>query len=177
MQRLGEGLIVPAGPGDAEALARVHVTAWRETYTGLLPAHALAAMDVRRHAKRFRAQLLYPPRNSLVLALEQRGGLVGYGEAIGGGNGTGEVHTLYLLRAAQGVGLGREMLAALARALAGGGARSTVIWVLSTNVRARAFYEHLGGHAGPSRPVAGWGPGLMETRYEWPDIARLAEMI
>lgn len=175
MQRLGEGLIVPPGPGDAEALARVHVNSWRETYSGLLPAQGLAAMDVRRHARRFRAQLMYPPRGSVVLALEERGGLVGYGEAISGGAGESEVHTLYLLRAAQGVGLGRELLGALARALAGGGARSAFIWVLSTNVRARAFYEHLGGQVGPSRPVAGWGPGLMETRYDWPDIRRLSE--
>ena len=175
MQRLGEGLIVPAGPGDAEGLARVHVTAWRETYAGLLPAQSLAAMDVRRHARRFRAQLLYPPKGSVVLALEQRDGLIGYGEGMGRGRAA-EIHTLYLLRRVQGMGLGRDLVGALARALAGAGAQSAVIWVLSTNVRARAFYEHLGGAVGPSRPVTGWGPGLMETRYDWAEIRRLAEV-
>ena len=45
MQRLDDILIVPAGPGDAPGLGDVHVRAWRETYTGLLPAGYLAQMN------------------------------------------------------------------------------------------------------------------------------------
>ena len=38
-------VVFPAGPSDAEELARVHVTSWRETYRGLLPDAFLARMS------------------------------------------------------------------------------------------------------------------------------------
>lgn len=53
-------VIFPAGPDDAEDLARVHITAWRETYQGLLPDSYLARMSVPVYARRFRAGLLRP---------------------------------------------------------------------------------------------------------------------
>jgi GNAT superfamily N-acetyltransferase len=174
MQRLAEALIVPAGPGDADALAKLHVETWRETYVGLLPTGYLGAMDVKRHARRWRAQLAASIKPAPVLVAEQRGGLVGY--CVGGqaSESDAEVFTLYLLRRAQGGGLGAELLGGMARVLKADGARSLHLWVLAGNSRARAFYQHLGGAPDRSRPVAGWGGGLMETRYVWPAIDALA---
>ena len=48
--------------------------------------------------------------------------------------------------------------------------------VLRDNMRARAFYEHLGGE--PQAPRLEPGPGaaqLHELAYRWPDITRLTE--
>ena len=175
MQRLAQAVIVPAGPGDADALARLHVATWRETYVGLLPAGYLGAMDVKRHARRWRAQLAASVKPAPVLVAEQRGGLAGY---CAGGRASGadaEVFTLYVLKRAQGGGLGAELLRDMARVLKADGAVSLHLWVLAGNDRARAFYQHLGGAADRSRPVAGWGGGLVETRYVWPSIAALAD--
>ncbi len=175
MQRLAEALIVPAGPGDADALARLHVATWRETYVGLLPAGYLGAMDVTRHARRWRAQLAASVKPAPVLVAEQRGGLVGYcagGQAPGG---DAEVFTLYVLKRAQGGGLGAELLRDMARVLQADGARSLHLWVLGGNLRAQGFYKHLGAAPDQSRPVAGWGGGLIETRYVWPSIGALAD--
>ena len=44
----------PAGPSDAEELARVHVTSWRETYRGLLADAFLARMSEPGFTRRFR---------------------------------------------------------------------------------------------------------------------------
>ena len=177
MQRLAEALIVPAGPGDADALAKLHVDTWRETYSGLLPAGYLGAMDVKRHACRWRAQLAASVKPAPVLVAEQRGGLVGYCAGGQARDDDAEVFTLYILRKAQGGGLGAELLGHMARVLRAGGARSLHLWVLAGNVRARAFYQYLGGEADRSRPVAGWGGGLTETRYVWPAIDALADRI
>lgn len=174
MERLANAMIVPAGPGDADALARLHVETWRETYVGLLPAGYLGAMDVKRHAKRWRAQLAGSTKPAPVLVAEQRGGLVGYCAGGRARDEDAEVFTLYVLRRAQGGGLGAELLRDMARVLEAGGARSLHLWVLSSNLRARAFYQHLGGAAERSRPVAGWGGGLTETCYVWPTIGALA---
>jgi ribosomal protein S18 acetylase RimI-like enzyme len=85
--------------------------------------------------------------------------------------GEAEIATLYLVRAAQGRGLGRELLRQTARALAAHGARSLVISVLRDNFAARAFYEHLGGEPEPARQEPGPGGGMLfEVAYRWPEI-------
>lgn len=170
-------VLFPAGPADAEALARTHVLSWRETYRGLLPDEYLARMSEELHARRFARALLHPRPDELTLAAADRAGLVGYAQAGPSRRrveGEAEVATLYVLRAAQGHGLGRKLLTDAARALAAQGAGSLVISVLAANAPARRFYEHLGGVA--ERPRIEPGPGgrsYEEVAYRWADIARL----
>ena len=147
-------VVFPAGPTDAEALARVHVQSWRETYKGLLPDAYLARMSEAAHARRFGVALMKPGPDDVTLAAADRWGLVGYAQ--GGPSRRrmakeAEVATLYLVRAAQNRGLGGRLLADTARALAARGATSLVISVLRDNFGARGFYEHLGGEAEPAR--------------------------
>ncbi|MFC3068079.1 GNAT family N-acetyltransferase [Phenylobacterium soli] len=168
-------LVLPAGPADAEALAHVHVRAWRETYRGMLPDAYLARMSEADYARRFRRALTHPGPHEVTLAAVAREGLVGYAQ--GGPSrarieGEAEIATLYLLPEVQGLGLGRRLLVGAARALAAQGARSLMISVLRDNLRARGFYEHLGGAAEPPRPERGPGGALLhEVAYRWPDIS------
>jgi len=170
-------VVFPAGPSDAEALAQVHVAAWRETYRGLLPDAYLARMSVEAHARRFARSLMQPDPNDVTLVAADRWGLVGYaqgGPSRRGAPGEAEIATLYLVRAAQNRGLGRRLLADTARALAIQGALSLVISVLRDNFAARGFYEHLGGEAEPARQEPGPGGALLyEVAYRWPDITRV----
>ena len=178
MQTLAQHIVFAAGPAESSALGEVHVRAWRETYPGLLPAAYLAALRPEFHAARFRKQLNRQVPGEVVLAAEGAGGLVGYCAgallSVDGRIADAEVFTLYLLRSAQGRGLGARMLGAAASALQAQGAASLVIWVLVANKPARAFYEHLGGQGAGERDVAGWGGGLRETAYRWGDIGRVA---
>lgn len=168
-------VIFPAGPDDAADLARVHVTAWRETYRGLLPDAYLDRMSLDEHARRFARALI--SGEELVLAAADRWGLVGY--AAGGPSRSwreneAEVTRLYVLRSAQGKGLGRRLLSGAAKVLAANGARSLVISVLRDNLRARGFYEHLGGEPEPVRMERGPGGVVYEVSYRWSDIGRLS---
>lgn len=172
MERLAEAVILPAGPGDADALAKVHVDSWRQTYPGLLPQTWLDAMSVGLHARRWRLQLTREGPPDVVLAAEGRGGLIGYcAGAVTGSQA--EVYTLYLVRSAQRQGLGRKLLTSTARVLAARGATSLSLWVLNGNTPAEAFYARLGGRRGDGRLVKGWGGGLIETAYRWDDIGDL----
>ncbi len=170
-------VIFPPGPVDADVLAAVHVAAWRETYQGLLPQAYLARMSEADHARRFADALRNPGPNEVTLAAATRAGVVGYVQ--GGPSrrrtpGEAEVATLYLLRAAQGRGLGRALLQQTARALAARGATSLVISVLRENRAARAFYAYLGGEPEPARRERGPGGALLhEVAYRWPDITVL----
>jgi len=172
-------VLFPAGPADAEALAQVHVASWRETYRGLLPDAYLARMSEQAHARRFAAGLIHPGPDDATLAAADRRGIVGY---IQGGPsrrklaGEAEIATLYVLKSAQGRGLGGRLLTEAARTLAARGALSLVISVLRDNIPARGFYEHLGGEAEAARLEPGPGGALLhEVAYRWGDIRRLTD--
>ena len=174
MERLAEFVIVPAGPGDAAALAEVHVRAWRETYRGLLPELYLQRMSAAQHAQRWRRQLTRARPGEVVLAAEGPRGVMGYcaGAIVGGTEA--EIFTLYLLRASQGCGLGRRLMEMTARALTAQGAKSLRLWVLNGNDKAMGFYAHLGGVPVSDRPSPGWSGALRETAVRWSDIRALA---
>jgi ribosomal protein S18 acetylase RimI-like enzyme len=170
-------VIFPAGPDDAEDLARVHITSWRETYQGLLPDSYLSRMSIPVYARRFRAGLVQPGEHDATLAAADRTRLIGY--ASGGPSrtrrpGEAEVMTLYVLKSAQGRGVGRELLASMARVFAANGATSLMLSVLRDNIPARQFYEHLGGKAEAPRREPGPGGVTYEVSYRWPDIGALA---
>jgi ribosomal protein S18 acetylase RimI-like enzyme len=171
-------VVFPAGPTDAEELARVHVTSWRETYRGLLPDAFLARMSQPGFARRF-ARELSEPRAGVTLAAANRYGLIGYAQAgpsRRGVPGEGEVATLYVLRACQRQGVGAQLLREAARALAAQGATSLMISVLRDNIPARRFYEHLDGAAETPRQERGPGGALLyEVAYHWPDIRTLSD--
>jgi ribosomal protein S18 acetylase RimI-like enzyme len=177
MEGLLDFAIAPAGPADAAELARVHVGSWRETYPGLLPQAYLNRMRPQAHARRFHQSLMRQKAGEVTLIAEGADGAVGYVAGVklkGDGRGAdAEVHTLYVLRAAQKAGLGRALLVACARVFEAEGAKSLMLFVLSGNRRARGFYEHLGGEAFAEVPSSGWGEGLMETAYRWPNIRGL----
>lgn len=160
--------ISPAGPGDALDLARVHVASWRETYPGILPRAYLDAMSVQRHARLWRRRLM--GAEEVTLAAEGVEGLVGYcsgGVWRGREDGLCEITTLYVLREAQGTGLGRRLLTDTARVLAARGAISLIIWVLRDNARARGFYEHLGGKLDAARGETVGGQVIPSVAYRW----------
>jgi ribosomal protein S18 acetylase RimI-like enzyme len=167
--------IVPAGPGDAADLARVHVQSWQETYPGLLPQVYLDRMSVAAHARRWRARLMRGEEVTLVG--ESVSGVSGYcsGDWTRRGvrPGEAEISTLYVLRRAQRSGLGRRLLVATARALAARGASSLVIWVLRDNANARRFYERMGGAGERERDEAIGGGLVVSVAYRWADIRTL----
>lgn len=169
-------VVFPAGPSDAEEMARVHVTSWRETYRGLLADAFLARMSEPGFTRRFR-RALTEPGDTVTLVAADRYGLVGYaqgGASRRGAPGEAEIATLYLLRQAQGQGLGARLMGQTARALAAQGATSLMISVLRDNLRARGFYEHLGGEPEAARQEPGPGGRLLyEAAYHWRDIRSL----
>ena len=174
-------LVFPAGPSDAEDLARIHVASWRETYRGLLADAFLARMSEPGFTRRFR-RALTNPGSSITLAAADRYGLVGYAQggpsrrdtASLANGGEAEIATLYVLRQAQGQGLGARLMTETARALAANGASSLMISVLRDNIRARGFYEHLAGEPETPRQEPGpGGPLLYEVAYRWRDIGTL----
>jgi GNAT superfamily N-acetyltransferase len=173
VQKADTYMVTPAGPGDALALASVHVRAWRETYPGMLPQTFLDRMSPEVYAARWTPRLMQDWE--ITLAAEGPDGLVGYasGDTVtrrGPASADAEITTLYVLRRAQGLGVGRQLMTGLARTLAAKGAHSLIIWVLRDNLKARGFYEAIGGVLAGERMerVGGWN--VPSVGYLWADI-------
>jgi ribosomal protein S18 acetylase RimI-like enzyme len=135
-----------AEPKDAEAIAAVHLEAWRGAYCGIIPHRALMAMIGRRGSEWWENAVR---RAATILVLDVGGIVAGY--ATLGRNRSrdlpqeGEIYELYLKPEYQGVGFGSRLLAAARQKLAAHGLKGMVVWALEENAGALAFYTGAGG--------------------------------
>ncbi len=144
----------PARAADATELANVYAGAWREAYSGIIPALTLEKMIVRRSAPWWREAV----RKRAILVIEVGGAVVGYASfsILSGGNapgrpgqkpagGAAEIQELYLAPEYQGIGLGGRLFAAALKRIGGRGYSRVLVRVLADNDRAHAFYRRRGG--------------------------------
>ncbi|MBT6205849.1 MAG: GNAT family N-acetyltransferase [Rhodospirillaceae bacterium] len=163
-----------ARQSDAPAIARVHVESWRTTYAGMLPDSYLLSLDVDQRTV-FWARLLKPRGDSVVVAEDEKAGVIGFGscgpirpeEQPQSGDGwLGEIYTLYLLSDWHGQGLGRSMLDWLLQRLRARGLDRILLWVVEANPT-RFFYEAMGAKVIARRREPFAGVLLDELAYGW----------
>jgi ribosomal protein S18 acetylase RimI-like enzyme len=134
-----------ARPADAAQLADVYAVAWREAYSGIIPALTLERMIVRRSAAWWRDVL---GRRS-ILVLDVGGAVAGYSSYAAmharARPGTAEVQELYLRPEYQGIGLGVRLFAAVLRHVRARGYARVLVRALADNDRANGFYVRHGG--------------------------------
>ncbi|QFZ18226.1 GNAT family N-acetyltransferase [Saccharothrix syringae] len=162
---MGETTVRPAGPDDADGIARVHTTAWQTAYRGVLPDDFLDGLSPSRRAGAWRRALL--GREGAVHVAVDGTEVVGFA-ATGPardddlrGRGFVELQAVYVDPARWGSGIGFALLGA---ALADAG--PVVLWVLADNPGARRFYERAGfAPDGTTRTGTIGGRDVAEVRY------------
>ncbi len=170
---------------DAEAIAAVHVTAWRESYAGLIPAEMLASLSVEEGADRWRRIMGKPDpaiATAAFVACAPGGTVMGFGSCglqrsaeLARAGFNGEFQALYVLRAAQRRGIGHALMGAMARDLANRGLHGGALWVLEGNQPALNFYDALGGTVIAQREdIQGERNVLPHIAYGWASVASLA---
>jgi len=165
-----------AASDDAELLSRLAIAGWRQTYAGLMPDSVLSALEANPHqnAESWSRRLARrpPDRWTRVVATDagEPVGLLWFGreERRVPGYG-GEIEKIYLLKPAQGRGLGRALMADCFQTMEVAGLSPVVIWVFDFNERARTFYEKLGGRPRGRREVVFRAEGreFHEIAYGW----------
>jgi ribosomal protein S18 acetylase RimI-like enzyme len=172
-----------AALSDAAAIAAVHVASWRETYSGLMPETMLRGLSVSHRTERW-ARILdhaLAHGDASVFVAERDGDLVGF--ASGGGQReqaffaagfTGEISAIYVLGNAQGRGVGRCLMVAVALTLHEQGRQGGSLWELRENQPARRFYERLGGEVIGEREDRREAVTLFEVAYGWRDLSVMA---
>ncbi len=155
-----------ATPGDAEAIASVHVTSWQHAYQGILDRDFLGGLDLATRVSWWNALLDRDDGSALVAEVDDA--VVGF-SLVGTADdeGWGEVMAIYVDPDQWGAGLGWALLAAAEERLAELGHNRALLWVLEANSRARAFYERQGWSRGrPIRLETIGGTQVTEVRYE-----------
>ena len=84
----------------------------------------------------------------------------------------GEMYALYVLKEYQRRGIGRQLVAMIARRLSENGLANMLIWVLAENP-ACVFYAALGGKPAREKMIAIGGKKLREVGYGWDDLTGL----
>lgn len=132
--------IRPMRLDDADAKGYVHWKSWKETYAGLMDQNYLDRLDLGKRQQLARQH----PENTLVAELD--GKIVGFSCCVPCRDqdlsGCGEVQSVYLLREAQGLGIGKKLMHAAMQMLSE--YDTIVVWVLKGNEKAIGFYQHCG---------------------------------
>ena len=135
-------MIRPAVTTDIPRLAQVHIQSWLETYTGLIPDDVLND-TITLESRELQGQRTLANPRMMVFVAEVSGAVVGFCSlAVAGKHG--EIYTLYLLKAHQGLGIGKQLFNSALEYAKLKGARSQTLWVLADNP-SHKFYEHMGG--------------------------------
>ena len=160
---------------DCDALGRLHVDAWRETYPGLMPDWVIERLSPADRARQWRSGLERGAKGPLVFLAEADDGSPAGFAAAGpvrdaAFDWPAEIYALYVLRRHHRGGIGGALLRKLAAELAAKGRKRVGLWVLTKNAPARAFYEKIGGRAVHQRVDQSEGWACDETAYLWDDL-------
>jgi GNAT superfamily N-acetyltransferase len=158
-----------AEPGDALAVAGVHVRSWQAGYRTLLPADYLDRLRPQDRAQRYRFDILDPRQPATMVAVDA-GAIVGFATTSPArdpdASDLGELCALYVDPDWWGRGIGAALVTAARARLVALGFGHAIVWVLAGNARAERFYRIDGwtpddGHR--SQPM--WGVTVDEIRY------------
>jgi GNAT superfamily N-acetyltransferase len=141
-------LVRKASVGDAAGIASVHVRTWQAAYRGQMPDDFLDELDVDK--KTFRWREWTQQSDTWVLVVEDRKrGISGFSsscpsrdaDAVGK---IAEIRAIYVHPEKWRSGAGRSLMSASLAHARVHGFDAMTLWVLDSNVRARAFYESIG---------------------------------
>ena len=170
-------MIRPATAADASAIARVRIDTWRTAYRGLVPDAYLDAMDVEQSVALWQRVLDADAPNASVFVADHAGEVIGFAAANRLAEPRhaldAELSAVYVRREWQRAGIGRQLVLAAARAQRASGATGLIVWSISGNKPARAFYEALGGTVIVEQPFEWDGVPLTETGYAFADLDAL----
>ena len=155
--------MIRGGTGaDSAAMGRIYSEAWKKAYAGIVPDEFLNRLTPETTAP---PADKISPDNSLVYDVEGEAvGLVSFGPAR---TGEGcEIYSIYVRPDHWKSGIGGRLFAAACEKLAADGYKKLILWTLTENSNARAFYERMGMHRTAERIIEIAGKPLSETGYE-----------
>lgn len=145
-ESLADLVIREATIADLSPLARLHVETWRSTYQDLTLFGKVSAPTFAIREAQWREAFAKNDGSWFCYVIERKDGeLVGFVKGVRGETGKGELSKVYLLRDYQRLGLGRQLIALVARRFLAQGVTWMGAYVDPANPSC-GFFETLGGH-------------------------------
>jgi L-amino acid N-acyltransferase YncA len=163
-----------ARPGDARAIAEVHLASWKTTYRGIIAQEYIDGLRVEEGMARWETRLT--EGKPTVFVAEDEAGIFGF--AAGGAimhpvdGYQGELGAIYLLASHQGKSAGAALVRRMAGELRRQGFANIVVWVLRENP-ACGFYARMGGVKVAEQGIEIGGTTLPEIAFGWADLGVL----
>ncbi|MFH1158962.1 MAG: GNAT family N-acetyltransferase [Pseudomonadota bacterium] len=159
---------------DADVIGRVHVDSWRESYAGIFPDDILRDLSWEERAENWK-KALREEKIPWKMFVAEEGGIVKGFVAVGKSRKPefpfeGELYAFYILKEAQGRGIGRKLFEKVQNSLKLGGMNSMFLLVLKDNGPAIEFYRHMGGKEFSRIMVNGCGQDFEEIAMAWERI-------
>lgn len=169
--------IRPATQADARDIAEIHYAGWLNAYGALVPPEQMAAKHPDKRVPFWQARIA-DPADIILIAHDEAGRAQGFihgGKVlphdIRSGSLEGfdcEIYVLHCRKETQGKGLGRLLMAEIARAFQQRGGTSVVLWAYADNAY-RPFYDRLGGEV----VASGDDEGVPDVAYGWRSLMAL----
>jgi GNAT superfamily N-acetyltransferase len=159
-----------AEPGDALAVARVHVESWQAAYRGLIADAYLDSLRPEDRAAHYDFTHTDPTKPRTIVVLE-RGILQGFATTTPSRDTSlpthGELAALYVHPDCWNRGLGLALIQSAREHLATQGHTDALLWILDGNQRGARFYERDGWtHDKTTRTDIVHGVPVNELRYQ-----------
>lgn len=156
---------------DAAGIASVHVNAWHETYTGIIPDSFLQSLSVEKRSTAWTKMLTDRDMNSFfTFVAVYKDEIIGF---VDGGMPQQKEHgvqselaAIYLLKKFQGSGVGRRLFETFLKQIKEANFSDMYLWVLRENPTA-SFYEKMGGNFLKTTTINIGGKNLEEDMYLW----------
>ena len=187
---------------DAEAIAKVHVQSWQETYRGHLSDELLNNLSLESRTTMWTDSMNNFEADKHLFVAEVRGEIVAF---ISGGKlradgfksdaldltslKTGsvdskktassietELYAIYCLSKFQGLNIGKLLVKHLVNAFVMSGYSKMLVWVLTSNP-SKHFYMHLGAHYYTQKEIVIADVRYEEQAYVWESLQELQAIL
>lgn len=167
--------ISTASKEDIKSVARVYVDAWKTTYNGLVPNDYLESLSYVDAEQKWHNFLNNKNEPFIYIAMNDTEEIIGFasGKRIDDENFDGELYSLYLLQECRGLGVGRQLVSAVANHFKEKGITSMMVWVMEQNKSGLGFYERIGGEEYIRRKSEFGGMVVDDVAFGWKDISVL----
>jgi len=138
-----------AAPSDAKQIATIHVETWQNTYRGFIPNSYLNSLSIPNRTKKWLSMLNDKNDKSVYFVGEIDNRVMGWLSLCkcrdrDASNTWGELGGMYIHPLAQSKGLGTALMQEGLKQLKKLGYEKATLWVLTSNIKARRFYESKG---------------------------------
>ena len=160
---------------DLQAVSKIKVGSWVDTYGSLIGPEALRPfLDQPAQLATLHKQLQLPG-TLLLVALDRSGVVVGFALTHLANDPEPLLESLHVAPELQGRGVGTMLMRTTASELKARGYDSMRLGVIVGNAAAARFYDRLGGIVVGVEPVS-WAAGVLHSVYRWPALAPLISL-